>query len=113
MARNALVSQAPSAAGITPTYAAVDNINGMSFVNTGRTILHIKASGALAITFRMPGTADGVAFVGGGKVYTFAGAGEVMVSLRNASIYAQADGTTYVDFSTAAGTIAVFDGGAA
>lgn len=113
MPRTTIAPQAPPAGGLTPAYAAVDNVNGMQFVNSGRSLIHIKASGALTVTFRMPGTADGVAAVNGGKQVVFGGAGEQMISLRNLGLYQQADGYTYADFTTSAGTIAVFEGGAA
>lgn len=111
MARTDIAPQVIGSTFATPSYAAVDNANGMAFPNSGRSIIHIKASGALVVTIRSPFTLDGVALVNNGRQLTFGGAGEKMFSIHNTAGYNQADGKVYLDFSTPAGTIAVFEGG--
>ena len=113
MARTNIAPQLPSAEGITPSYAAVDNANGMKFKNSGRGILHIKASGTVAVTILMPQTVEGVALVNGGKIYSLTTGNDKMFSYRNLAPYVQADGYVYLDFSTANGTIGLFEGGQA
>lgn len=114
MARTAITTQTPNYAGTVPSYAAADGVNNMYYVNTGRTILHIKNGGAspITVTIHAPGTADGMTLAG--QTVTIANAAEKMICLKNKALYDQADGTVYVDFSAATSvTVAAFDGGAA
>lgn len=115
MARTDLAIQAPGSDGITPAFVAVDNANGMQFTPSNRTVLYLKASGAITLTFRMPGTAAGVAFVNGGKQVVVGGAGERAFSLRDIGLFQQpnTNGLVFIDFTTGAGTIAAFEGGVA
>lgn len=114
MPRVTIAPQTPPAVGLVPAYAAADAVNGMQFLNSGRTILHIKNGGAAAInvTIATPGVVDGLALPD--QVMAVGIGAERMVSLRNETVYRQADGYTYVDFSAAASvTVAVFEGGSA
>lgn len=113
MARTALTVQTPSFDGITPAYAAA-NVDGHSFRNSGRTILHVK-NGSVAsinVTIGTPGAADGLTLPD--KVVAVPASQERMISLRNRGLYNQADGMTYVDFSAVGSvTVGLFEGGAA
>lgn len=83
MARTELPVQAPGSDGITPAFVACDNVNGMTMFASPKTILYLKASGAITLKFVMPGTAAGVGFAGGGKSVVVGGAGERAFSLRD------------------------------
>lgn len=112
MARTTIVPQAPAPAGTIPTYAAADAANGMQFVNSGRTIFHVKngGGGSINVTIATPGSVDGLALPD--QVIAVGAGAEKMWSGRPA-VYQQADGYTYVDFSGATSvTVAVFEGGA-
>lgn len=111
MTRTNIVPQAPTSQAATPTFQAVDNVNGMSFFNSGRGIIYIKASGTCTLTFKIPGGPDGVGFVNGGLQVVFSGAGEKIMSLKSVRTYQQSDGLTYVDATTGTATIAIFEGG--
>ncbi len=115
MPRTELAIQAPGSDGITPAYVACDNVNGMAMLASPRTVLYLKASGAITVKFVMPGTAAGVGFTGGGKSVVVAGAGERAFSLREIGLFQNVNDAmrVYLDFTTAAGTIAAFEGGVA
>ncbi|MGW4810550.1 hypothetical protein ACWEPB_02745 [Kitasatospora cineracea] len=94
-------AQPVTTAGLTPTF---DNANaaGGSFGNNGRRIVRITntSGSAVTATFNMPGTFDGVAPANGGKQVTIpATTGDVTIGPFPASVYNQADGKVYVDFS--------------
>ena len=113
MARQVMTPQAPTPAGITPTYAAA-HVDGHSFRNSGRSILHVKNGGAGStnVTIQTPGTADGLAVTD--RVVAIPAGQERMISLPQFLIYQQGDGTTWVDISVLTSvTLAVFEGGGA
>jgi hypothetical protein len=105
MPRTVLQSQTPTPGGLNTVYTAVDNTNGMAFRNSGRGTLIVKATGALTITIPTPGAPDGLALAD--RTIVLATGNERTIRLDNESLYRQADGYTYLDFSAAAGTIAL------
>lgn len=112
MARTQLAIQTPKALGAVPSYAAVDAVNGMAFFNTGSAILHVKNGGGASInvTLTTGGAIDGLVLPN--QIVAIPAASEKMISLANVATYQQADGTTYVDFSSATSvTVALFQGG--
>lgn len=106
MARTTLQPQRPTPSGFTPTYVAVDNANGMQFKNSGRGTLIIKASGVITVTIPTPGAPDGLA-IADGTTGALANGNERWIRLENEVLYRQADGYTYLDFSSALATIAL------
>lgn len=102
MARAALTIQQLDRGGVTPAYAAAI-ADGHSFVNDGRTILHVKNTGAqITLTIQLPGTIDGQA-VADRTVTIPATTGDKMLGPFRKSQYNQADGAVYVDYSSPTG----------
>ena len=102
MARTALAVQQVERAGLTPAYTAA-NAQGHSIINgDGGAFLHVKTSGTPCdVTVQTPGTVDGEAIAD--RVVSLGAATEAMVGPFPPSVYNQADGTVYVDFSAVAG----------
>lgn len=102
MPRAALtVKQVERTTGLTPAYEAAQAPGSGSnyFANDGRTFLHIKNGGGAPITatFQTPGDVNGLAIAD--LVITVNNATEKMVGPLEPSIFNQADGTVYVDWS--------------
>lgn len=98
-----------SGGGLTPVYEAVDEVNGMSFLNTGREFVHLKNINAATrnVTALTPGSVDNLAIED--YVATIpADEGDKMLPPFPPSVYNQNDGRVYLDFSAGADlTIAV------
>lgn len=97
MARTELtVQEITTLDGITPTYTAFDQPNGMAFLYTGREIVHIKNTNAAGrtLTIPTPGTVEGLAVAD--KTITVPGTtGDKMLPVK--PLYLQADGKVYLD----------------
>ena len=95
--------------GLTPIYEAVDQLNGMAFLNTGREFVHCKNLNAAPrnLTALTPGSVDALAVAD--LVATIpADNGDKMIGPFPPSVYNQSDGKVYLDFSAGADmTIAV------
>ncbi len=104
MARTVLAVQDTALAGLTPVYTAADAVNGMQFLNDGKTILHIKDTGvgACTVTLTTPAKVGGLD-VADPTIVVPATTGDKMSSTLNPTLFNQADGNVYVDFSTATG----------
>lgn len=110
MARTVLVAQPATDAGLTPVYTAADAANGMTYRLVPHRVLHVKNGGgsSLTVTITTPLTVNGLAVAD--RTVTVAAGAETVISLGVDNAYAQADGTAYVDFSTATSvTVAVLD----
>lgn len=110
MARTVLTAQPATDAGLTPTYVAADAANGMTYRLVPHRILHVlNGSGsALTVTINTPGTVNGLAIAD--RTITVAAGAPAFIALGSDAPYAQADGTCYVDFSSATSiTVAVID----
>jgi hypothetical protein len=110
MARTLRAAQQTTSAGLTETFTAVDNVNGeLMPYNNGRQALHVKCTGALCtVTVRDPVTVDGQAAPD--RVITVpATTGDKVIGLQS-SVYLQADGNVYVDYSISTGVTAALVG---
>lgn len=110
MARTILVAQPATDAGLTPAYTAADAANGMTYRLVPHRALHVKNGGGSSITVTIitPLTVNGLAVAD--RTVTVAAGGETVISLGVDNAYQQADGTAYVDFSSATSvTVAVID----
>lgn len=87
--------------GLTPAYTAAQaaGSGSNSFLNDGRTFIHIKNGGASPITatFQTPGSVNGLAI--SDLVITIANAAEKVVGPFEPGIFNQSDGKVYVDWS--------------
>lgn len=112
MARTEVTPQRIGYTAAAPTFAAVDNVNGMQFRNSGKSIVYVKNGGvgSINVTVPTPGTVDGLALPD--KVVAVPNGGERAFSLRKVSTYQQSDGFTHLDFSGGTSvTIAILEGG--
>lgn len=111
MSRTALTPQAlPGGYSLSPltlSLAAADNVNGNSFPATGREVLIAKNDDVVARTVTVESTADPVEGRTGDCVRTLA-AGEIAVfPLFPTRGWAQADGSIYLDSTSALLKLAV------
>lgn len=111
MARTSLAVTQITVAGTTPSYSAADSANGMALAsNNGNTWLHVKNTGGspCTVTLTTPYTVGGVA-VTDPTVSVIATSGDKLIGPLDPTVFNQADGTVYVDFSTSSGvTVAAF-----
>lgn len=102
-------SMSRSGNGLTPAYVAVDQVNGMQFLNTGREFVHVKNLNAATrnVTALTPGSVDALAVAD--LIATIpADNGDKMIGPFPPAVYNQSDGKVYLDFSAGADmTIAV------
>lgn len=106
MPRTVLTVQTPGVAGATPTYSAVDAVNGNVFTWPGvPAIVHIKNTGgsACTMTLRQNGGALGGMPLADRTYAIPATNGDRMVVLTDPAGVVQADGGVYLDWSTATG----------
>lgn len=110
MPRTALpAAQQIALAGLAPSYAAVDQPNGNTFVNGPNVFLHVKNTGigACTVTVITPAKISGVD-IADPTVVVPATTGDRMIGPFDPTIFNQSDGTVYVDWSTGTGvTVAV------
>lgn len=98
MARTALTVQEISRNAITPSYGSA-NVDGHSYPNSGKEFFHVKTGGTGAtVTVQTPGTVDGNAIAD--KSYVLGTNTERMIGPFPPSVYNQADGSVYIDFSS-------------
>ena len=110
MARTTLTVNQISLAGVTPSYGAADNVNGMQFANNGEVWLHIKCTGAGActVTLTTPLQIGGVDMVDPTVTVPIT-TGDKIIGPFSPQVFNQAGGVVYVDFSTGTGvTVAAF-----
>lgn len=88
--------------GISPTYQAFDQPNGMEFLYTGREIIHIKNTNGSGrtLTIPTPGTVDGLA-IADKTISVPATTGDKMLPVKPS--YVQTDGKVYLDIDAGAG----------
>lgn len=110
MARTALTVQAISLAGLTPTFNAAMAVDGNSFKNDGNVIIDVKNGSAspITVTIQTPAKVQSIDLAE--IVVTVpATTGDKVIGPFDPSLFNQADGSVYVDFSSATTvTIAVF-----
>lgn len=96
MARTSLTVQEIAKTGLTPSYAAIDQVNGNLFLNDGKTFVHCKNGDASGhtLTFTTPGSVDGWAITNP-TVVVPAGS-EEMIGPFATHIFNNSDGV-YVD----------------
>lgn len=100
-ARTAIVVQDIKAyEGKVPTFAAVDDANGMEFINDGRTILLVKAGVAGAGAVTVLGVQDDNRRIGN-TVLTLANDDDGYIGSFPLDLYGQAGGKVFVDFAVA------------
>ena len=112
MARTEVAVQRIGFTAGAPTFAAVDNANGMHFRNSGKSIIYVKNGGvgSINVTVPTPGSVDGLDLPD--KVVAVPNGGERAFSLRKVATYVQSDGFTRLDFSGGTSvTIAILEGG--
>ena len=104
MPRTAVVPQDISRAGLSPSSAAPDVVNGNSVVNDGSTFLRVRntGGGACTISIKIPRTIDNVA-VPDRTVVVAATNGEQYIGPFGVGDYNQADNSVYFNASTATG----------
>lgn len=104
MPRTALTVQQISTGGLTPSYVAADQVNGMEFVNDGDTFLHVKNTNASqrTVTVTTPRTVDGLA-IADPAIVVPATTGDKMIGPFPPATFNQAGGLVYVDFDASAG----------
>lgn len=112
MARTAIARQQIVRSGLATSLAAADAANGMYFPNNGSCYLHVKNAGGGACTVTISNAPnigpDGLA-VTARTVVVPATTGDSKIGPFPPNVYNQADGSVYVDFSTATGvTVGVF-----
>lgn len=101
MPRTALTVQQPGLAGATPTYAAVDQPNGNSFVWPGYPVLiHAKDTNASpsTMTVAAPAKLGGVSLTAPTLVVP-ATTGDKMMAIVDPSPFLQSDGSIYLDWT--------------
>ena len=111
MARTARAAQLATSAGLTEAFTAVDSANGeLMPYNNGRQALHVKntGAGACTVTVRDPVMIDGQA-APDRTITVPVTTGDRVIGLQS-SVYLQADGNVYVDYSTAVGVTAALVG---
>lgn len=97
MARTALTVQQVTRSGLTPSYGAA-NVDGHSVGNAGTEVLHVKTGGTgCTVTILIPGKVDGQTVPG--KAIVIGTSSERLIGPFPPSIYNQASGEIYVDFS--------------
>lgn len=109
MARTLLNIQDMKRTGLSASFVNADNANGMYFVNDpGRTFLHIKNTGGTVcnVTVQYAKTGPDGLTVTNRQVAVPITSGDVEIGPFT-SDYNQADGTTYVDFSTGGANVQV------
>lgn len=103
MARTVLTVQArPGLAGATPTYGAVDAVNGNSFVWPGVPVLiHTKSTDGSPHTMTVKANAQSIGGLSlADKAVTVpATTGDKMIVIDDAAGVVQSDGSVYLDFS--------------
>jgi len=101
MARTTLVPQVITRAGIEPDFTEAANADGESIVNDGKVFVYVdnQAVGAIDVTFLIPGLIDGEAIADGGRVEEVPAEEARFFGPFPTSVYNQADGCLYVDFS--------------
>lgn len=89
--------------GLTPSYGAVDQVNGNAFINTGREFVHVKNINPAqrTLTVLTPATLDGLA-VAELLATIPADDGDKMIGPFPPQIYNQVDGKVYLDWSASA-----------
>lgn len=99
MARTVLSVQPIVRTGLTPSFTSSASA-GMSFPNDGRTFIEVKntSGSAATVSIDVPGTVDDLA-VTDRTVSVGATTGDKMIGPFPTSVYNQADGSVYVDFS--------------
>ena len=103
MARTTVTPQTLSNAGITPTYNAATATDGDAFANDGNTFIHVKnASSQVTLTIQTPATVSGVA-IAEQTVTIPATTGDKMIGPFNTTVFSQADGKVYLDWSGVTG----------
>lgn len=103
MARTAIDVQAPTRAGLSPTFTAAI-ADGHMVSNNGRVLLRIKNTGAEAtVTVRFGGSVDGVPITGGRAITVPATTGDVITAVWPTDDYNQSDGRIWIDYSDPAG----------
>jgi len=107
MPRTILTPTEITAAGVAPSFVAADQANGMQFNNDGHTLLEVKDTGGGACTVTI--SANGSKVAGGAitipnlTVSVPATTGDRLIGPFDCSIFNQAGGVVYVDFSTGTG----------
>ena len=98
MARTSLTVQDVERSGLEPSYASA-NVDGNSFANNGRVILHAKngSGGAITVTVKTPGTVDGLAVAD--RTVSVPAGEERMIGVFPPADYNQSDGDVYIDYS--------------
>jgi hypothetical protein len=107
MARQAMVVQEVTRSGLTPAYTAA-HVDGFAIPNSGKEMIHVKTGGTGAtVTFTTTQVIDGLAVAD--RAIVLGTSQDRMFGPFPPSIYNQADGTLWVDFSsTATVTIGAF-----
>lgn len=106
--RTALGVQAVTPAGLDAVYTPA-NVDGHSFGNNGRRLLHVVngSAGPVTVTVPTPGTVDGNA-IADRAVVVVAG-GDMFIGPFSGA-YQQSDGSVHVDYSAAASvTVALLE----
>lgn len=100
MARTTLTVQQVTLAGLAPTYAAATVTDGDAFANDGNVLVHVKNTNAATrtLTIQTPAKVAGVD-VAEVTVTIPANTGDVMIGPFDPSIFNQADGKVYLDWS--------------
>jgi hypothetical protein len=100
MARTEITVQDSNQSGITPSYVAADSVNGMMFVNDGKTLLHVKNGDAAAKTVTITSVPDFYGRSGDLTISVAAGSEKIMGPYET-HLFNQSGtnlGKVYVDF---------------
>lgn len=116
MARTAIAIQTPpgsypvlplGALAAQLTFAASDNVNGNSFVSTGRELLLIQNTAGVAGTITVTSVADSLQRTGDITTYSIPASGFAMLGPFGQTGWKQTDGTVYVNTSASTVNVAV------
>lgn len=106
MPRTTLSSQSINRTGLTPTFSAVDQVNGNEFLNVDeRTYLHVKTtSNSTVLTIPTPITIDGLTV--SDLAISIGTSSERIIGPFPLQYYNQTDGKVYLDWSVGTGVTA-------
>lgn len=110
MPRTAITPQKATSAGVAVTFEPANSLGNSYFAAKGRGLVVRNGSGsAITVTLPTPATADGLAIAD--RAITVAAGAQTHVGVGSqAGIYAQTDGTVWVDYSAVTTvTVAVVD----
>src|SRR5438477_3746909 len=98
MARTARAATVITSAGLAVNLTAVDSGNGETMPYNGRRVLHVKnaSGGSINVTVKNPVLVDGQAAPD--RVVAVGAGAEKFIGLQS-SVYLQADGANYIDYS--------------